>query len=169
MKTELMSAPVQEAVGQGSPQRILFVCTGNTCRSPMAAAVCNHLARQAGRSTEILAESAGLYANDGAPITPAAKDALQKAEILPVPGMEYTRHVARTVSAADMAVADRVVTLTRAHALELMLRFPEAASRIETFPTDILDPFGGSAEVYEACLAQLTDHIKQLFFAGEDL
>ena len=43
------------------------------------------------------------------------------------------------------------------------------ASKIEVFPADVSDPYGGSAAVYETCLAQLTAYIGQMFFAGEEL
>ena len=154
------------------PRRILFVCTGNTCRSPMAAALLNDLSRpreicSAGElcaAPRYIATSAGLYANAGDPITPAAVQALREAGIKPHPDNDYTAHRARLVSAEMVAEADEIVGLTASHAMQLMLRFPEAASKISTLPMDIPDPYGRSAEVYRDCLAQLRYAIELAYF-----
>ena len=56
--------------------KILFVCTGNSCRSPMAELYFNHMARQKG--LDITAASAGIYANDGGPISRGAAAVMQE-------------------------------------------------------------------------------------------
>ena len=158
-----------------APRRILFVCTGNTCRSPMAVALLNELSRPreicAADGTlcvapRYVAASAGLYASEGDPITAAAADALRAQGILPTPDNDYTAHRARPVSDELVAEADEIVGLTASHAMQLMLRFPEAASKISTLPIDIPDPFGGTPEVYHACLVLLRNALKASFFAG---
>ncbi len=153
--------------GKRDPRRILFVCTGNTCRSPMAAALLNDMARQRGDACRTVACSAGLFAADGAPITPAAAHALQTAGIVPVAGMDYTVHRAHTVNERDIADADVVVGLTAAHAMQLTMRFPEAASKIGALPMDIPDPYGGTQEEYDACLAALRCCIELAFFGEQ--
>lgn len=161
-----MNAQLQEEklqAGRDVPRRVLFVCTGNTCRSPMAAALLNDMGRghePCSASPEpcvrrYVAASAGLYAAEGDPITPAALDALREAGVVPVPDADYTAHRARMVTRELMEEADEVVGLTARHAMELMLRFPEAAPKIRTLPMDITDPYGGAVEVYRDCLAQL--------------
>ena len=132
---------------------VLFVCTGNTCRSPMAAALFNDRAQKEGLAAR--AFSAGLYAEEGAPITPAAAAALQAAGIAPTEQNDYPAHKAHTVTAADVEKADLVLCMSGRHAMELLLRFPEAAGKIETLPLLIPDPFGGDANVYAACLSTL--------------
>ena len=174
--SQTVLAPERAPVFDGGAEcrRILFVCTGNTCRSPMAAALLNHLSRpkeicsamaEQGRPV-YHASSAGLYAPEGAPISANAALALERAGVVPVPGEDYTAHRARTVTAEMVALADEVVGLTGAHAMELLMRFPEAASKIRTLPADISDPFGGDLACYEACLAQLKRCLEQTYFAG---
>ena len=165
---------MQHTQHEQAPRKVLFVCTGNTCRSPMAAAVFNDLARvrefsfQNGTlccAPRLVASSAGLFANEGDPITPAAAKALRESGILPHPDNDYTAHRARPVSAELVSEADEIVGLTASHAMQLMLRFPEAASKIRTLPVDIADPFGGNDEIYRACLSQLRCAIELSYFA----
>lgn len=163
--------------GADEPRRILFVCTGNTCRSPMAAALLNDLSRprelcsmSAGEDgPRFVATSAGLYATDGAPITPMAAAALAEAGVVATPINDYTAHRARTVTAAMMAAADEVVAMTGMHAMELLLRFPEHAAKIGTLPLDIPDPYGGDAVRYRDCLQLLLHaiHLRWLVRGGE--
>ena len=155
-----------------APRRILFVCTGNTCRSPMAAALLNDMSRPQelcsvqGKMTQprFAASSAGLFSNDGDPITPEAADALQAAGVISRPDNDYLSHRARTVNADLVAEADEIVGLTASHAMQLMLRFPEAASKIRTLPMDIADPYGGTQEIYRTCLAQLRYALELAYF-----
>ncbi len=151
---------------QNTPRRILFVCTGNTCRSPMAAALLNDMAARTECTGELLAASAGLFAADGEPITPAASRALQRADIPSTPQNNYMEHRAATVTVEHMAQADLVVGLTRSHAMQLLLRFPESAGKITCFPMDIQDPFGGSDEIYSQCLLDLRAAVCEMFFDG---
>jgi protein-tyrosine-phosphatase len=51
--------------------------------------------------------------------------------------------------------------------MALLFRFPHLAQRITTFPTDISDPYGGSSEVYQKCLEQITDGIRLRLFYKE--
>ena len=139
--------------------RVLFVCTGNTCRSPMAAALCNHKYGDMG----ICAASAGLYATEGAPITKNAADALAAAGVVPNDTKNYPAHRAHTVTRADIERADRVIGISASHTLELMLRFPDCAAKMEAMPMDIADPYGGDAATYRACLAEIGYSLALLF------
>ena len=105
---------------------------------------------------------------DGAPITPAAVRALQSAGVAPVAASDYTAHRARTVTAELLAGADEVIAITAAHAMELMMRFPEHAAKIETFPLDIADPYGGDDATYRACLDMLSCAIALRWFSGSE-
>ena len=167
----------KQTENSSTPRKVLFVCTGNTCRSPMAAALLNEMSRPreicsaAGElctAPRLVASSAGLYAREGDPITPAAADALREAGIPPRPDNDYSAHRARLINSELVAQAGEVVGRTASHAMQLMLRFPEAASKIRTLPMDISDPFGGNAEVYRACLAQLRYALELAYFTGAD-
>ena len=160
---------------EGRARRILFVCTGNTCRSPMAAALLNDMCRaQKSASSQgapppaptVIAASAGLCAMDGDPITFAAAQVLEEAGIASTPENNYRAHRARTVTKEMIEGADLVIGMTARHALELTVRFPEHAAKISAFPMDISDPFGGDRSLYAMCLMQLRYGITLLLAGG---
>lgn len=157
-----------DANGAGSILRVCFVCTGNTCRSPMAAAVANAMAKQSEPLQKTVAFSAGLYANDGEPISLHAQEALEAAGVLPVPDRDYRNHRAHTLSDADVDSADLLVGMSGGHCMELLMRYPQAAQKITVMPTPISDPFGGDLAVYTQCLAEITDGVKTLLFSSVD-
>ena len=143
--------------------RILFVCIGNTCRSPMAAALYN--ARYAGDGSH--AFSAGLAA-DGSGISGNALLALSRAGIRAVPDNNYPAHVSHTVTEEDLKKADLVIGITGRHTMQLLFAAPEYASRITAMPTDIADPYGGDLQTYEVCLAQIDNALAVMFAGGEE-
>lgn len=120
---------------------ILFVCTGNTCRSPLAAA----LARAYG----VDAQSAGLSADPGDVATPEAVRTAQRH------GVDLSNHYARNVQAYLMREASQVYAMTRDHERILQMRFPEYARKIHILNPSISDPFGGNDAVYDACAEKL--------------
>ncbi len=175
----LEQTAVKSVCGEhGAPKRVLFVCTGNTCRSPMAEAVVNALARQ--RAERLLpkemasmatpeweAFSAGLYACEGAPISEQAVLALEHAGIAAVRGHDFHDHRATGVERVNVDGFDLLVGMSNSHAMELLMRFPQLADRIVAMPHEISDPYGGSVALYEETLQQITAGVMQLLFREE--
>lgn len=138
---------------------VCFVCTGNTCRSPMAAALFNHLARGRG----MRAFSAGIHAVPGAAIADNALEALKQAGVADTPDNHYTAHMARNITAGMMEAADRVIGMTAGHALALIGAFPQYAGKISAFRKDLSDPYGGDLALYQKCLEQIKDELQSAF------
>ena len=138
---------------------VLFVCTGNTCRSPMCAALFHALFSQ---NRTVHADSCGLFA-DGSPISENAVAALMNRGILPTEDNDYRTYVSKPVTEELMEKADMVVGITHRHAMELMFRYPAYASKIHVMPLDIADPYGGDLAAYEACLARMEIALSDAF------
>lgn len=140
-------------------QRIAFVCSGNTCRSPMAEAVFNHIFSGSYKS----AVSFGLFACGGEPISENAVLALKHKGIASTEENRYEEHIATPTSEEKLMNCDMIIGITEAHTLELLGRFPTLASRIYSMPKAIADPYGGDLECYKGCLEEITAGIKELF------
>lgn len=139
-------------------KQILFICTGNTCRSPMAAAVYN-ACYAAGLDR---AYSAGLAAQ-GSAISPYAAEALADAGIRSTPDNPYLCHISHTVTRDDMMRASLVVAMTGEHAMQLLLAFPAYATKITVMADEIPDPYGGDITIYKQCLAAICTAMKKMF------
>lgn len=155
--------PALHKTATEKPYTVCFVCTGNTCRSPMAEAVANALAKK--HQKKLRAVSAGLYAMDGDPIAKNAVLALENAGIEPLPERDYHNHTAHTLCAEEAERYDLLVGLTDRHAMELILRHPSLTERITCLTPSIPDPFGGDLACYETCLAHITDAVLRLLFS----
>ena len=152
---------------------VCFVCTGNTCRSPMAEAVLNHVARAPQicsmcdlekliNAKNIRATSAGLAAF-GEPISAHAVTALDEAGIPALPDNDYKSHVSRTIDLETVREADLVVGISSSHAMRLMMEFPQHANKITCMPKDIPDPYGGSLEDYKECLESIRAGVEEIY------
>ncbi|MED0680831.1 low molecular weight protein arginine phosphatase [Aneurinibacillus thermoaerophilus] len=103
--------------------RILFICTGNTCRSPMAEKIFKKLAAERGVKAE--AKSAGLFAVQGSAASPNAVKVLEKK------GIEE-EHTSQTVNEDLLRWADLIVTMTESHKHTLIQRYPEFQGKVHT-------------------------------------
>ena len=133
---------------------ILFVCTGNICRSPTAEAVFLHRARQHG--IDVVADSAGTSAEEAG--NPPDARAIRAAAAR---GYRLPERRARQVRHADFSQFDRMLAMTTAHLQTLRVRAPiGTTARLQLFLdyaptsglTDVPDPWYGSAADYEAAL-----------------
>ena len=125
-------------------EKLLFVCTGNTCRSPMAEYLARDIITKKGLSDRILVTSAGMAAAEGEPASSNALIALQNR------GIDATAHRARQLSAQLVKEATRIYVMTAAHRVAILRVLPEAAEKITVI--GIPDPYGMDLTAYEACL-----------------
>ena len=150
------SAPVLERERVVAPpekkRRVCFVCTGNTCRSPMAAALYNHLHE----NEPTVAVSAGLAANEGEPIAFHALLALRSRGVLSTETNCYESHTATPLTRETVDASDALYALTSRHYDALCALFPEDKDKIHTLG-EIADPYGGSLADYKQTLADIEE------------
>lgn len=136
-------------------EELIFVCTGNTCRSPMAEGLFRALDGET--RTGLHASSAGLFVHEG---LPASEYAVQAAGEL---GADLSGHRARQLTPELVRQAQYLVCMTAAHYDRLVQAMPWAQDKVFTLaPDDVADPFGGTLETYRACAAQLADDVRTL-------
>lgn len=132
-------------------KNVLFVCMGNTCRSPMAEGILN-----AENRPGIRAYSAGLSAYPGDPVSRNAVGALLKK------GIDIQTHTARPLTKEMLKEADIIIPLTPSYAEILKTAGPEIAQKIPLC-LDIPDPYGGTPDVYILCAQQISEQLDTRF------
>ena len=138
---------------------IVLVCTGNTCRSPMAECLLkHHLAQRLGLTTDqletsgITVQSAGLHTQTGLPPSE------QAVAVMADRGLDLAGHRSQPAQMQQLEHADLVLTMTRQHRELLLAHVPHLADRIRTLRPDggdIADPIGGSVQDYRECAEQI--------------
>lgn len=142
---------------------ILFVCTGNSCRSPMAEGLFRHAVEGQG---EYRVGSAGLGAINGQPPSPHAVRAMKEL------GIDISSHRTRMLTSEIVQQATYIFGMTHHHAEAVGLLYPHAAEKtfvlrefdetLVTYEKDITDPIGESYEVYVACRDQIEQGIASM-------
>lgn len=128
--------------------KIMFICTGNTCRSPMAQAIFTDMAKDSGIAFTVC--SAGIHAQNGDPASENAVTACEET------GLDLKHHRAKSVMDENLNTTDLFVVMTMTHAQALMeLGVPKD----KIYILNVSDPFGGSLQVYRDCRDEIRDRL----------
>jgi len=140
----------------GKVKKIIFVCTGNSCRSPMAEGL---LKKMLEGKNKVEVSSAGTAAFFG---TAATKEAV---EVMKEEGIDISQHKSHQLSLKDIDESDIIVVMGKQHLRDVLSLVPEAKGKTfllknfdddeKSIDRDLADPIGGSKDVYRQCLEEI--------------
>ncbi|RCW48269.1 low molecular weight protein arginine phosphatase [Halanaerobium sp. MA284_MarDTE_T2] len=145
-------------------KNILFVCTGNTCRSPIAEYIFREFIKDRGLEDKWNIQSAGVSAVNGSKINEKAKTVMDEISI------DTSDHRSKNIKDIDLDRQNLILTMTRKHSRVLILNYPTCADNTFTLKEytgsetekDISDPFGRSVDFYRETRKEIEVELKKL-------
>ncbi len=141
---------------------VIFICTGNICRSAMAEGYLKYRIKEIGKDKQVKVSSAGIYAKQGEPSPINAKRAIENY------GADIYEHTATTLDATNIEQATHILVMTERHKRDMIARYPKLVDKIKLLGEyakdkkykEIDDPWGYSFDVYEKCAKEIVDSVE---------
>lgn len=141
-------------------KKIFFICTGNTCRSPMAEV----LAKSICKNKDICIFSRGIFGNGANASQNALEVALKN-------NLDLSNHKSKTITKEDLEQAHLILTMTNEHKDLILYNFPQYKAKIFTLyeytlneQKDIQDPFGADFLTYMNCFKEINTLLQKINF-----
>lgn len=134
---------------------IVFICTGNTCRSPMAEGFFKNMGGE--QKTGLKAQSAGIFTQDG---LSSSQNAMVATKEL---GIDISNHKSKQITKDMLNDAKYIVCMTGAHYDKIVDMCPQVEDKVFTLAqTDISDPFGSDIQTYRDCAMQIKEAVQSI-------
>jgi len=140
---------------------ILFVCTANQCRSPMAEAIMKDYIKRMDLPTNWIVQSAGTWAENGHPVTPAG------VKVMALRGLDTSMHRSQSITRDLLKQFDLILTMESGHKEAIQIEFPEFSrkvfmlSEMAGVSINIEDPIGGTFEDYMITANEIDEWINK--------
>ena len=140
------------------------VCTGNTCRSPMAESLLRHkLAKKVGCKIDELEDRGVIVMSAGLSAAVGGRSAAEAASVMQERGLDLSLHESQPLNDRIVRFADLILTMTRSHREAILSQWPDAAPRthlISQSRGDVADPIGGPIDLYRRCADQIDAYLE---------
>lgn len=141
---------------------VIFICTGNICRSAMADGYLKYRIKELGKEQVVTVSSAGTHATQGEESPSNAKRAIEKY------GANISLHTATTLERANLEQATHILVMTNRHKRDVIARYPNVKEKVKLLGEyakekrykEIDDPWGYSFDIYEKCAKEIVDSIE---------
>lgn len=147
--------------------RFLFVCTGNTCRSPMAEGILKDIAKK--KNLDIQVSSAGIFAHNGEPISSKAIEAMKQI------GIDISDYRSKSLNEKQLRDADIILTMGHSHKHFIEDKYRGYGGKVFTlleyvygFKNDISDPYGGDLNIYKEIRDEIYQAIREMEYKEEE-
>ena len=142
----------------------VLVCTGNTCRSPMAETLLKkRLADRLGCQISELEDRGVVVMSAGISASPGCRSAAEAMQTMQERGLDLSQHESQPLSERIVRFADVIIAMTRGHRDAIVEAWPEAEGRVHLISRgrgDVADPIGGPLDLYRRCAEQLDGYLE---------